>query len=296
MRFFLLLFFLFAQLFPMAAQDKRKSLSPFYNIFDNVGESFWGYNSLYHIGAIGSTLGMVHSGADEKIQGYFSENNPLSEEYGKTGVFIGWFWQIGAAGSIWIFGLIDDEPEITTAGAAGIQAIATTGIITFAFKFMSGRKAPLKNGTDVFSSSGGFERTSRADNFKLFNTDFSRSEGRFFWPSGHTSSTIAFVSAMYAFYPDKSWIAWIGYPLTLAMGLAVIENDSHWASDVIAGALIGHAIGYTTGRNFRRGFRKRNGKIEQSSIGSNSLFRISEISFDITYLGGHAGFVFSRRS
>jgi hypothetical protein len=32
----------------------------------------------------------------------------------------------------------------------------------------------------------------------------------------------------------------------------MIDGDRHWASDVVAGALIGHAIGYSIGKAFRR--------------------------------------------
>ena len=77
------------------------------------------------------------------------------------------------------------------------------------------------------------------------------------WPSGHTASNVAFVSALVAFYPDEVWLPAVGYPFTLAIGLGMIEGDYHWLSDVVAGALIGHVIGWVAGKQFRRAFDAR---------------------------------------
>ncbi|MCB1199728.1 MAG: phosphatase PAP2 family protein [Leptospiraceae bacterium] len=230
---------------------RAEVLHPWHNLWGNLYDSYAGYNSLYHIGAAVSTWGLVASGADDKTQRYFQTRNPIGDDFGRWGLFLGWWFQIAPAAGMYFWGLGSDDDDLASGGAAGIQAIAVTGAITMALKLVTGRKAPLKNGTDEFSSGAGFRRTDRADDFVFFNTNFSREEGRFFWPSGHTSSTITFVSAMYTYYPEKTWIAWVGYPVSLAMGLAMIEYDAHWLSDVTAGALIGHVIGYTIGKNFR---------------------------------------------
>ena len=55
-----------------------------------------------------------------------------------------------------------------------------------------------------------------------------------------------------AYYPEKRWIAWVGFPLAAYMGLAMIDGDHHWVSDVIAGGLLGHVIGWTIGKAFAR--------------------------------------------
>jgi hypothetical protein len=47
------------------------------------------------------------------------------------------------------------------------------------------------------------------------------------------------------------WVPLIAYPMALMIGIGMIEGDHHWASDVVAGAMIGHVIGYTTGHNMR---------------------------------------------
>jgi hypothetical protein len=53
------------------------------------------------------------------------------------------------------------------------------------------------------------------------------------------------------------------------MGYAMIDGNIHWASDVVAGVLIGHAIGWTVGSDFRtryRGSTTANAKTSPSFI------------------------------
>lgn len=195
------------------------------------------------------TYAIAESGADNATARFFWKD-PIGRDFGRVGLFLGWFWQIPPAAAMYLWGLKAGDNELIGAGSATIQALALTGLVTTVLKFVSGRQAPLRDGDP--NSTSAFNRTDNATDFRIFNTNWSGSEGRFFWPSGHTSSTITFVSALYAYYPQKHWIAFVGYPATLAMGLALMENDSHWLSDVVAGALIGHIIGWTTGSNFRR--------------------------------------------
>ena len=71
-------------------------------------------------------------------------------------------------------------------------------------------------------------------------------EGRFFagdsiFPSGHTARSFAIAAVIADRHGPKA--AWVGYPLAALVGLSTIEQDRHWASDVVAGAGLGLAIG-----------------------------------------------------
>ena len=46
----------------------------------------------------------------------------------------------------------------------------------------------------------------------------------------------------------------MGYPLALGIGLGMVDADEHWFSEIVAGALIGHVIGWSIGTNFREDF------------------------------------------
>jgi membrane-associated phospholipid phosphatase len=71
-------------------------------------------------------------------------------------------------------------------------------------------------------------------------------EGRFFagdsiFPSGHTARSFAIAAVLADRHGPKA--AWVAYPLAALVGLSTIEQDRHWASDVVAGAGLGLAIG-----------------------------------------------------
>jgi membrane-associated phospholipid phosphatase len=153
------------------------------------------------------------------------------------------------APTIWIVGLVLHDRTLAGAGSAAVQAVVITMATTGALKFASGRPFPI-HGDQV-------DEPESAHEFRPFQEWGA-------WPSGHTSATISIAAALTAYYPTKHWIPLIGYPLSLGIGLGMIDRDSHWASDMVAGALIGHAIGYSIGRNFRK--RVRGERIAEGSL------------------------------
>jgi membrane-associated phospholipid phosphatase len=63
------------------------------------------------------------------------------------------------------------------------------------------------------------------------------------FPSGHATGAFAFASVIAAHY-DNAWVATASYTIASLVGVARIEQDAHWTSDVIAGGLIGGLIGH----------------------------------------------------
>lgn len=64
---------------------------------------------------------------------------------------------------------------------------------------------------------------------------------KFSFPSGHTLHAICFtVVATHAL----AWLSWILIPFTILVALSRMVLGLHYPSDVLAGALIGSAVGY----------------------------------------------------
>jgi hypothetical protein len=61
-----------------------------------------------------------------------------------------------------------------------------------------------------------------------------------------------------------------------------MDRDSHWASDVVAGALLGHAIGWSIGRNFRR-------RMAGDAGGTSAASSTPETRVEIVPLSGAQG-------
>jgi membrane-associated phospholipid phosphatase len=62
------------------------------------------------------------------------------------------------------------------------------------------------------------------------------------FPSGHASQAFAMASAI-SMHADSPWVGGVAYGLAGLVGLARMETRDHYASDVVAGALVGTTIG-----------------------------------------------------
>jgi len=231
--------------------EKPAALHPFSILGKNLSDCFWGETTFFHLGAFATTSVMVNTHADRKIQDYFIEKNPLGQPFAFAMLRLGDATSIILGLSFWGIGSWVGDSTLAAAGAAAVQAVTINGAFVGSLKMITGRTRPGEfNRDDDFFPSW----KDRVDDFGH----------RLSWPSGHTSSSFAFVASQHAFYPKEKWIPWVGYPITAAIGIGMVEGDYHWASEVIAGAIIGTVIGYTTGRNFREEYeRRRSGKTDE---------------------------------
>jgi len=62
------------------------------------------------------------------------------------------------------------------------------------------------------------------------------------FPSGHAAQAFAMASAI-SMHADSPWVGGVAYGLAGLVGLARLETRDHYTSDVVAGALVGTAIG-----------------------------------------------------
>lgn len=62
------------------------------------------------------------------------------------------------------------------------------------------------------------------------------------FPSGHTTQAFAMASVLSMRAPEP-WVGWCAYGAAGLVGLARMDTRDHYASDVLAGALVGTAIG-----------------------------------------------------
>lgn len=89
-------------------------------------------------------------------------------------------------------------------------------------------------------------------------------EGGSAFPSGHTWR--AFVVATVLAERHGKVAAWVGYPIAALVGLARIEQNVHWASDVLAGAALGHVIAKAVVRRREARSATRQGRVRLSPM------------------------------
>ena len=115
-------------------------------------------------------------------------------------------------------------------------SLIASGIVTPTIKLVFGRARPRNNmGVDYFRP------------FSNLNASF---------PSGHTTEAFALASVIAGHY--SPWFGYTAYGLAGMVGLARTYHDAHFASDVLAGAMIGTAVGRAVVRynDERRGHSK----------------------------------------
>jgi membrane-associated phospholipid phosphatase len=123
-------------------------------------------------------------------------------------------------GAAWVGGRHFDRPDLSAAAADGFEAaIIAAGVITPALKAVTARPRP----------------GAAADSDRF-------GEGGQSFPSGETTLAFA-VASVVAAHAEKTWIDVLAWSSAGLVGLQRMALDAHWASDVVAGALIGSAVG-----------------------------------------------------
>jgi len=122
----------------------------------------------------------------------------------------------------YLYGEFADDYNAQTTALDGLSASIISALVTSTIKGAVGRARP-----NTGLGPG---------NFKPFQHDYS-------FPSGHATGAFAFASVIAAHY-DNVWVDTTAYTIASLVGVARIQLNAHWTSDVVAGALIGGLIGH----------------------------------------------------
>lgn len=135
-------------------------------------------------------------------------------------------YSLGVLGGFYLAGAIGNNETAAAVAQDGLAAsLIASGIITPTIKFITGRARPRENlGIATFHP---------------FNLSYSSNSS---FPSGHTTQAFALASVIANHY-DETWVAYSSYTVAGLVGAARIYHDAHFASDVLAGALIGTLVG-----------------------------------------------------
>jgi len=131
---------------------------------------------------------------------------------------------IGLSAALYAGGEAFRNDSLRKTGLLSLESFAVNGIIVGALKFILGRSRP---------SSGDGECT-----FNLFSWE----SGKRSFPSGHASSAFA-VAAVVAGQAKDAVVGVFSYGLAGLVAVSRVVNNEHWASDVVAGSILGFCIG-----------------------------------------------------
>jgi membrane-associated phospholipid phosphatase len=112
------------------------------------------------------------------------------------------------------------------------EAVADAEILTTVLKDLDRRLRPVE-----VPSKGNFSDT-------WFEGHGSMIRGNGSFPSGHMVAAISIATVIAERYRRHRWVPWVAYGLAGVVGFSRVTLQSHFPSDVFAGAALGYAISH----------------------------------------------------
>jgi membrane-associated phospholipid phosphatase len=161
--------------------------------------------------AIGGALALAAHPADRTLTHRAAGSVPLDEVF-DPGDTAGSGWvQGGAALATWLIGRESGNARVQAVGADLVQAQLVAGVMTQGLKLTVGRSRP--------------------------------NNGRFSFPSGHASATFANAAVLQRHFGWKAGLP--AYGVATYVAASRLQDNRHYASDVIFGAALGIVAGRT---------------------------------------------------
>lgn len=137
---------------------------------------------------------------------------------------------------LFTFGLIKKDYRSISTASQIVQATTACGFMTQFIKRTTGRESPHRS-TQPGGKWRPFPKPSVYQNNVPMYDAFS---------SGHMGTMVATYVVVTENYPEKRWIRPVGIALMSLVGLSMINNDVHWASDYPLAVGMGYAFGKAT--------------------------------------------------
>lgn len=164
-----------------------------------------------------------------KIQRPHSQENRFFKDAATGFRIIGEPGAIGISLGLYGFGRITNRERTADLGLHSLEAMGFGTVLGGSIKIVAGRARPFVNLDKPHDFS--FFRGLKGDQYTSF-------------PSGHTTTAFAFASTVASetqrWWPDSRWIIGpIVYTGATLVGASRMYNNKHWASDILAGAMLG---------------------------------------------------------
>lgn len=196
----------------------------------NVGVAPLRWNMQKWIGALAITGTTVFVWTqDAQMRDFMQQNTFTAGHEMSTWFFdpLPTYYLAAFTGGMYIYGLAADNPKTETAALLAGRAIVISAVYSTLLKGVFQRERPYKgsppNPHQWNGPFGGFRH------------------GAF--PSRHTAMSFAAAAVLSSYYNDHVWVGVTSFTLASLVALSQMHEDEHWASDILAGAALGYAIG-----------------------------------------------------
>lgn len=202
-------------------------------------------------GSVALTTGLTHF--DNDINKPFQKwNSPFGVSFGKAGNIAGnTYVMVGSTLAVMATGIIAHNNKLKNFAMDNLQAQIFTGAITYLTKNLFGRARPDNN-----LGNGYWDGPFKSNHFESFF-------------SGHTSVAFSTATMIYLHSKKKLWVGILSYAAATGIGISRMQQQKHWASDVLMGAITGTAISTFIFRQNEK--RRKNNMIKKSAILQRSV-------------------------
>lgn len=193
-----------------------------------IAPTRWKNKQWLGFAAVAGVTLLVYS-QDEVINDFFQRKQTAQKDQISKYVFdpMPTYYLAGFLGGMYVYGLAANDSHTETAALLTGKAVILTGAYTYLFKSLSQRKRPYQsNPPDANYWGGPFDG--------FHNNSF---------PSGHNSVAFAAATVLSAYYKNHKWVGISAFSLAGLVAISRSYDQMHWASDVVAGAALGYAIG-----------------------------------------------------
>jgi membrane-associated phospholipid phosphatase len=179
----------------------------------------WKDFSLAIAGILGTGILLDHPVKDLAARNRSASRDRMADAMGTLGTT----GAAGFVGGLYLYGACRDDREAKVIAMDALTAsILASGVLAPATKILVGRARPEDSGSST--------------NFKPFR----QSDPGF--PSNHTVEAFAVASVVSA-HLESRWGSGTAYGLATLVGLSRMQLNQHYASDVVAGAILGTVVG-----------------------------------------------------
>jgi membrane-associated phospholipid phosphatase len=192
--------------------------------------------------AVGATATL-----DPRVRTWAQDHRSTSSDnFAKSIRPLGSWGAFATLGATWLAGRAWSRPGLVSTAEDGLEAsIIAAGLVTPVVKEIVGRERP---------------------SYGAGHASFRPFSGRASFPSGDV--TLAFsMASVVATHASSVWLKGTAWGLAGLVGWERIHLDQHWASDVVAGALVGSAVGEWVVHRHQLGYRMRVGWVVEPALG-----------------------------
>lgn len=171
---------------------------------------------------LGITLGLY--AFDEDIQDWVQENrNGTTDDIAKFAkVFGDGKYTLPPLALLYIYGHFSDDDKSRKVALLSLESFVISGLFTQAIKFAGHRHRPdSSDASDTWDGPG----------FSNSNLSF---------PSGHAQAAFSIATVIASEYDDNKIIPPLAYCLATLTAMSRVNDNDHWASDVLFGSVIGY--------------------------------------------------------